>query len=88
MRRGKFFCLSLSPFVQASSAALTTLAERIGRNVGYMGSWGCLLIFRYDAVKGEDSPKIRNRRPENPVRIKAHQRSPHLPGAARKTAGV
>ena len=84
MRRGKFFCLSLSPFVQASSAALATLAECIGKNVGYMGSWGYLLIFRYDAVKGEVPPKIRNRHPENTVTIKAHHRSPHLPSTSRK----
>jgi len=88
MRRGKFFCLSLSPFVQASTAVLARLAECIEKNVGYMSSWSYLLIFRYDAVKGEVAPKIRNGRPGNTVAIKAHYRSPHLPGAARKTAGV
>jgi len=86
MRRGKR--PSLSPFVQASTAALTTLAECIGKNVGYMCSWGYLLMFRYDTVKGEVAPKIRYGPPENGVTMKAHQRSPHLPGAARKAAGV
>jgi len=88
MRRGKFFCLSLSPFVQASTAVLARLAECIEKNVGYMSSWSYLLIFRYDAVKGEGAPKIRSGRPENSVTMKAHQRSPHLNNAARKTAGV
>ena len=65
MRREKIFCLPLSLFVQASTAALITLAECVERNVGYMRSWGYLLIFRYDAVKGEVSPKIRNGRADH-----------------------
>lgn len=53
-----------------------------------MGSWGYPLIFRYDAVKGMVAPKIRKRRPENTVTIKAHSEARTSLARLEKRRGV